>query len=77
LKNAKENINIVLEKTIFWDTHRQTILNERQIKVLNKLLDTGADNFQGGINTRKYAAIAKISKPTASRELKDLVEKNV
>jgi len=75
LKNAKENIDIVLKKTIFWDTHKQTILNERQIKVLNKLLDIGVDNFQGGINTRKYAAIAKVSKPTASRELKDLVDK--
>ena len=75
LQNAKENIGIVLEKTLFWDIHKQTILNERQIKVLNKLLDVGADNFQGGINTRKYAVITKTSKPTASRELKDLVEK--
>lgn len=75
LKNAKENIGMVLEKTIFWDTHKQTILNQRQVKVLNKLLDIGVDNFKGGINTRKYAAIAKVSKPTASRELKDLVDK--
>jgi len=75
LKNAKENIGIILEKTIFWDTHKQTILNERQIKVLNKLLDIGTDNFQGGINTRKYANLTNTSKPTASRELKDLVEK--
>ncbi len=75
LKNAKDNIGIVLKKTVFWDTHKQTILNERQVKVLNKLLDIGADNFEGGINTRKYAAITKTSKPTASRELKDLVEK--
>ena len=75
LKNAKENIGIVLEKTVFWDTHKQTILNERQIKVLNKLLDVGSNNFQGGINTRKYARLTKVSKPTASRELKDLVEK--
>ena len=75
LKNARENIKTVLQKTLFWDAHKQTILNERQIKVLNKLLDIGADNFQGGINTRKYASITKTSKATASRELKDLVQK--
>ena len=76
LKTSKNNIGYVLHKTKFWDRHRQTILNERQIKVLNKLLDIGYDNFEGGINTRKYASITKISKPTASREIKDLVEKN-
>ncbi len=75
LKNAKKNVGIVLEKTVFWDRHKQTILNERQIKVLNKLLDIGINNFEGGINTRKYASMTKVSKPTASRELKDLVEK--
>ena len=75
LKNAKQNVGLVLEKTIFWDRHKQTILNERQIKVLNKLLDVGVDDFKGGMNTRKYAAMTKVSKPTASRELKDLVQK--
>ncbi len=75
LKNAKLNVGTVLEKTLFWDKHKQTILNERQIKVLNKLLDTGVNNFEGGINTRKYASMTKTSKPTASRELKDLVNK--
>ncbi|MCK5293388.1 MAG: Fic family protein [Arcobacteraceae bacterium] len=76
LKTSKANIGYVLQKTTFWDKHNQTILNERQIKVLNRLLDVGYDNFEGGINTRKYASITKISKPTASREIKDLVQKN-
>ena len=75
LKTSKENISIVLEKTIFWDRHKQTILNERQIKALNKLLDIGEENFIGGINTKKYASMTKVSTATASRELKDLVEK--
>lgn len=75
LKNAKKNINHILQKTSFWDKHRNTVLNERQIKVLNRLLDAGVGNFQGGINTRKYASLTKTSKPTASREIKDLVDK--
>ena len=75
LKNSEENVNTVLQKTRFWDVHSQTVLNERQIKVLNKLLSFGIGKFEGGMNTRKYAAMTKISKPSASRELKDLLEK--
>ncbi|MBU1668564.1 Fic family protein [bacterium] len=75
LKDARESIKFIVAKTAFWDRHRGTVLNERQIKILNRLLDVGYGNFEGGINTRKYASLAKVSKPTASRELKDLVEK--
>jgi len=75
LQNAKNNFDLILQKTRFWDTHRNTIFNEKQMKVLNKLLDIGSENFEGGINTRKYASITKTSKATASREIKDLVEK--
>lgn len=75
LQNAKENINQVLAKTLFWDKFRDTVFNDRQIKVLNKMLDIGAGNFTGGINTRKYASMTTTSKPTAARELRDLVGK--
>jgi Fic family protein len=75
LKDARETIEFIVAKTAFWDRHRNTVLNERQIKVLNRLLDVGYGNFEGGINTRKYASLTKVSKPTAARELKDLVEK--
>lgn len=75
LKDAKESIKFILDKTSFWDKHRTTVLNERQIKILNRLLDVGYGNFEGGVNTRKYASLTKVSKPTAARELKDLVEK--
>ena len=76
LKVSRKNIQYILEKTAFWDKHKSTVLNEREIKVLNRLLDTGDGNFEGGINTRKYASLTKVSKNTASRELKGLVEKS-
>lgn len=76
LHNSQESLDFISQKTAFWDKHRETILNERQIKALNKLLEVGIGNFQGGMNTRKYAAMTKTSKPTASREIKDLVDKN-
>ncbi len=75
LKEARKNIQYILQKTAFWDRHKSTPLNEREIKVLNRLLDVGEGNFEGGINTRKYASLTKVSKNTASRELKGLVEK--
>ena len=66
----------VLNKARFWHRHAQTVLSERQIKVLNRLLDTQGEEFTQGINASKYMSLAKISKATATRELADLVAKN-
>jgi len=75
LYQAKKDIEHIFEKTKFWDIHKKTVLNDRQIKVLNKILDIWWEEFEWWINTRKYASMAWIPKLTASRELKDLVEK--
>jgi Fic family protein len=69
-----KNIDYVVQKTKFWDKHRNHSLNERQIKVLNKILDKGIENFEGGINTKKYMAITKVSKTTAVRDITQLVQ---
>ena len=58
-----------------WQAHAQTLLNERQIKVLNRLLDTAGEEFKEGINARKYQSLAGVSKATATRDLTDLVGK--
>ncbi|MEM6988250.1 MAG: hypothetical protein AAF499_17150, partial [Pseudomonadota bacterium] len=55
--------------------HAQTVLSERQIKVLNRLLDTWGDDFTAGINATQYRSLAKVSKATATRELGDLLKK--
>ena len=52
-------------------------MNERQKKVVNRLLDTGKDGFQGGLTTRKYVSLAKVSRATAFRGISDLVDKKV
>ena len=72
--DALRNIEYLIEKTKFWDIHRKQPLNERQIKVLNKILDMGAENFEGGINTKKYISLTKVSKATAVRDITQLVE---
>ena len=74
MDNALKNINYLIQKIKFWDIHRKQALNERQIKVLNKILDMGSENFKGGISTKKYMAITKVSKATAVRDITALVE---
>lgn len=71
--NASTNIDYLIQKTKFWDDHREKALNERQIKVLNKILTMGSENFEGGISTKKYMAMTKVSKATAVRDLLQLV----
>jgi len=71
--NSLKNIEYVIEKTKFWDIHRNHPLNKRQIKVLNKVLDMGIENFEGGINTKKYISLTKVSKATAIRDISQLV----
>ena len=73
---AETTIAGTLAKARFWLQHAQTSLNERQCKLLNRLLDTGAGQFEGGITTRKYSSLTRCSRATAFRELSDLVEKN-
>jgi len=72
---AEQRISHVLQKAKFWQQHAQTVLSERQIKVLNRLLDAGPEGFEGGLNARKYRSLTSVSKATATRDLTELVDK--
>lgn len=61
----------VLGKARFWDRFAQASLSERQVKVLNRLLD----GFEGKLTTSKWATLAKCSQDTAYRDVLDLVER--
>jgi len=74
IKESLKNIEYVVQKTKFWDKYRKFTFNERQIKVLNKILDIGIENFEGGLNTKKYISITKVSKATAVRDIQYLLE---
>lgn len=67
----------VLAKVGFWRRHAQTPLTPHQRKVINRLLDSGPAGFQGGLTTRKYVAMTKVSRATAYREIADLVSKKI
>jgi len=73
--SAEKIVASTLAKARFWLRHQSTVLNERQRKVLNRLLDAGPGGFEGGMNTRKYMGLTRISRATAYRELADLVAK--
>lgn len=67
-------IDRALEKSTFWQTHSTTPLNERQRKVIQRLLDDGDGGFLGGLNADKYIKMTSTSKATATRDLADLVK---
>jgi len=74
--SAETTVANTLAKARFWLRHQSTPLNERQRKVLNRLLDVGPKGFEGGMSTRKYIGLTKVSRATAYRELADLVAKD-
>jgi Fic family protein len=73
LKETVNVLNRILLKANFWNKNSKTIINERQKKVLNKLLD----GFEGKLTSVKWAKIAKCSKDTAIRDINDLINKGV
>lgn len=70
---AQLTLNAVLAKARFWQHRGAMPLNERQVKLLNKLLD----GFDGKLTTSKWAAIAKCSQDTALRDISDLLTRGV
>lgn len=70
---AHHTLDAVLAKTRFWQRWATMPLNERQVKLLNLLLD----DFEGKLTSSKWAAIAKCSPDTALRDINDLLVRGV
>jgi len=75
-EDAEQQVEFILRKTKFFDRFKDD-LNERQLKVVKRMLDEGPDGFEGGMNARKYISITKTSKATATRDLQRLVDLGV
>lgn len=71
IEGAQDTLSAVLGKARFWEHFAKEPLNERQIRVLNRLLD----GFEGKLTTSKWAKIAKCSQDTAYRDILDLVDR--
>ena len=73
LKSTDTVLTKVLFKAGFWQKHINTAINDRQKKLLNKLMD----GFDGKLTSSKWAKIAKCSKDSAIRDINDLIEKGI
>ena len=73
---AQHTLDAVLAKTRFWQrwaAPTSAQMNERQVKLLNSLLD----GFEGKLTSSKWAVIAKCSADTALRDITDLLARGV
>ena len=75
LLSSRQNLEIILDKSRFWDGHNSKIINERQRLVINFFYDNY--NQTGYLRTSVYSKLAKCSADTALRDLQDLVCKNM
>jgi len=74
--DAEKTIQFTIKKVKFFDKHDKSF-NERQRKVVNRMLEEGINGFKGGMNVRRYISITDTSKATATRDLQVLAEMNV
>jgi Fic family protein len=73
---AEEKINFTLKKTKLID-RCEKVMSERQLKVVRRMLEDGPDSFEGGMSAKKYIAITKASRATATRDLQELANMRV
>jgi Fic family protein len=72
--DAQKTIAHTIQITKFWQKYG-TLLNDRQVLVMKKMLATGPNGFIGGISAKKYMRLAGCSKATATRDLQNLTAK--
>jgi len=73
LKASEQILSRVLYKHKFWNENAKQVFNDRQVLLLNKLLD----GFKGKLTSSKWAKIAKCSADTALRDIQDLMNKHI
>ncbi len=73
LERAEVTLAAVLRKASVWQSVGSTGVNDRQRKVLNRLLD----GFEGKLTSSKYAKLVKCSSDTALRDIRDLIDRGV
>jgi Fic family protein len=74
IAGAETGLAGVLRKAKIWERiNNQSLINDRQRKVINRLLD----GFEGKLSTSKYAKLAQCSGDTALRDIKILLDRGV
>jgi Fic family protein len=73
LEDADKTLGSVLHKAKLWQQINRRPVNERQRRVINRMLD----NFEGHLTTSKYAELAKCSNDTALRDIRELLARGI
>jgi Fic family protein len=73
IEGAENTLSGVLRKARFWEATKDQSLNERQRKVINRLLE----GLEGKLTSSKWAALTKSSPDTALRDITDLVKRGI
>ena len=71
--SARHTLATVLAKASFWEAHAADMLNRRQVKILDRLLD----GFEGKLTSSKWAKMNRCSQDTANRDIRDLIERGI
>lgn len=72
-QGAETILGDVLQKARFWERYGAEPFNDRQRKILNRLLD----GFEGKLTSSKWAKLGKCSQDTASRDIDDLLKRGI
>jgi Fic family protein len=70
---TETTLGAVFRRAAFWDKRADGTINERQKKMLNRLLD----GFEGKLTSTKWAIIAKCSQDTAQRDIQSLIDQGI
>lgn len=73
IKTSRHTLAAILNKASFWEAHAHEVLNERQMKVLNRLLD----GFEGKLTSSRWARMNHCSQDTANRDIRDLTDRGI
>ena len=73
IDRSATTLSAVLAKARFWERAAGVAINERQRRVLNRLLD----GFEGRLTTSKWAKLARCSQDTALRDITFLVDRGM
>ena len=73
IQEADATLGSVFHKAKLWQRIHPSPVNERQRRVINRMLD----EFKGNLTTSKYAKLADCSTDTALRDIRELLERGI
>jgi Fic family protein len=73
---SQDLLELMITKNKLFETWRGH-LNDRQIKVLQRIFKEEPQGFEGGLSAENYIKISKTSRATATRDLQNLLEMKI